>query len=117
MSHFSHHAHACARYAWFDENAEGEGHPVGEKKPNPWGLYDMIGNVNEWCSDWFDRNYYAESPETDPQGPKKGLARALRGGDWGSRDGWYCRCAIRSLSSPDRRSPKVGFRVVKRIEA
>ena len=84
---------------------------VGRFQPNGFGLYDMHGNVHEWCSDCFDRNYYSKSPKVDPAGPENGLARALRGGDWGSDD-WYCRCAIRSLSSPERRSPRVGFRVV-----
>lgn len=103
------------QYAWYQKNSGSCTQPVGLLSPNDWDLFDMHGNVHEWCSDWFDRNYYADSPGMDPQGTKKGLARALRGGDWGSKDGWYCRCAIRSLSSPDRRSPRVGFRVVKRI--
>jgi formylglycine-generating enzyme required for sulfatase activity len=89
--------------------------PVGLLAPNAWGIYDMHGNVHEWCSDWFDRNYYNSSPRVNPTGPKSGLARSLRGGDWSSED-WYCRCAIRSLSLPDRRSPRVGFRLVKNIE-
>lgn len=100
-------------YAWYQKNSDQQTHPVGLLSPNDWGLHDMHGNVHEWCSDWFDRNYYAQSPKDDPTGPGDGLARSLRGGDWGSKD-WYCRCAIRSLSSPDRRSPRVGFRVVRR---
>lgn len=103
------------QYAWYGPNSGGETHPVGRLTPNAWGLHDMHGNVHEWCTDWFDRNYYAKSPAVDPQGPNKGLARSLRGGDWGSADSWYCRCAIRSLSSPDRRSPRVGFRVVRSL--
>jgi formylglycine-generating enzyme required for sulfatase activity len=102
-----------SEYAWYGKNSDGETHPVGLLSPNGWGIYDMHGNVHEWCSDWFDRNYYAGSPAVNPAGPENGLARSLRGGDWGSED-WYCRCAIRSLSSPDRRSPRVGFRVVSR---
>jgi formylglycine-generating enzyme required for sulfatase activity len=103
------------QYAWYKKNSGGETHPVGLLAPNNWGIYDMHGNVHEWCADWFDRKYYAQSPAIDPQGPKKGLARSLRGGDWGSGDGWYCRCAIRSLSSPDRKSPRVGVRVVRLV--
>jgi len=103
-------------YAWFKKNAGDKPRPVGQLKPNTWGLYDLHGNVHEWCQDWFDRNYYAQSPKKDPGGPSKGLARALRGGDWSSLD-WYCRCASRSLSSPDRRSSRVGFRLVREVNA
>jgi len=102
-------------YAWYQKNSGGNTHPVGKLRPNAWDLFDMHGNVHEWCADWFDRNYYGKSPARSPAGPDKGLARALRGGDWGSED-WYCRCAIRSLSAPDRRSPRVGFRLVKALD-
>jgi formylglycine-generating enzyme required for sulfatase activity len=101
-------------FAWYKKNSGNTTHPVGLLSPNGWGLFDMHGNVHEWCADWFDRNYYAKAPRSNPAGPDKGLAKALRGGDWGSED-WYCRCAIRSLSSPDRRSPRVGFRVAMLI--
>ena len=100
------------QYAWYQKNAGNETHPVGELPPNAWGLYDMYGNVHEWCQDWFDREYYSRSPSHAPQGPAQGLARSLRGGDWGS-EAWYCRSASRSLSSPDRRSNRVGIRLVK----
>lgn len=103
---------ALSQYAWYGKNSEGRTHPVGQLNPNAWGLYDLHGNVHEWCQDWFDRNYYSQSPSVDPSGPETGLAKALRGGDWGSED-WYCRCASRSLSSPDRRSNRLGFRLIR----
>jgi len=102
---------ALDQYAWYRKNSQNRTHPVGLLGSNTWGLYDMHGNVHEWCQDWFDREYYAQSPSQSPCGPAKGLAKSLRGGDWGS-DEWYCRCASRSLGSPDRRSNRVGFRLV-----
>jgi len=102
-------------FAWYKKNAQNQTHPVGQLAPNAWGLYDMHGNVHEWCQDWFDRGYYSQSPSQAPGGPAEGLAKSLRGGDWGS-DRWYCRCASRSLGSPSRRSNRVGFRIIKDID-
>jgi len=101
-----------SQFAWYRKNSGGKTHPVGQLNPNVWGLYDMHGNVHEWCQDWFDRQYYSQSASNAPLGPSTGLAKALRGGDWGSED-WYCRSASRSLSSPDRRSNRLGFRLVR----
>ena len=71
-------------YAWFAENAEDLTHEVGKKKPNPWGLYDMHGNVAEWCQDVYDKGYYASSPDKNPRGPAGEKEYVLRGGSWKS---------------------------------
>jgi formylglycine-generating enzyme required for sulfatase activity len=73
-------AESLGDYAWYVENSGRRTQPVGGKKPNAWGLYDMHGNVWEWCMDWHDSAYYAKSPPEDPWGPSSGATRALRGG-------------------------------------
>ncbi|MBC8216867.1 MAG: formylglycine-generating enzyme family protein [Planctomycetes bacterium] len=102
-------------YAWRRSNAFEGGrkyaHSVGQKRPNPWGLYDIHGNVFEWCSDWYDKDYYSNSPSVDPNGPSSGEARSLRGGSWLSYE-YALRCSCRSLLDPDARNDVVGFRVV-----
>jgi formylglycine-generating enzyme required for sulfatase activity len=72
-------------HAWFADNAGRKTHPVGHKKPNPWGLYDMYGNVAEWCNDAYDKNYYQKSPAQNPRGPAGGRKYVLRGGAWDSK--------------------------------
>lgn len=99
------------QYAWCLTNSGNHTHPVGEKKPNGWGLYDMHGNVWEWCHDWYAADYYQHSPKVNPFGPTKGSSRVLRGGSWYSLPN-YCRNAGRSNHQPDQRDPLVGFRVV-----
>ncbi len=98
-------------YAWYCENSDRKTHPVGQKKPNAWRLYDMHGNVLEWCQDWYDENYYKRSPRENPQGPSSGTYRVLRGG---SCDHYHfnCRPAIRFHPSLGSIIHLVGFRVV-----
>ncbi|MDL2286519.1 formylglycine-generating enzyme family protein [Desulfococcaceae bacterium OttesenSCG-928-F15] len=84
--------------------------PVGQKKPNAWGLYDIYGNVDEWTEDWLGDTYYAESPEVDPPGASSGVYRVLRGGSWPST-AWFCRSAARNVLKPDLRLHFFGFRL------
>jgi formylglycine-generating enzyme required for sulfatase activity len=108
-----------AQYAWFAENSDQKTHPVGEKRPNGFGLYDMYGNVSNWCEDVYDANYYQNSPKQDPHGPSspgKDVKRVLRGGNWkASAD--LCRNSYRlgEHSSTDACfvSDYVGFRCVR----
>jgi formylglycine-generating enzyme required for sulfatase activity len=82
-------------YAWFKANAGQATHPVGQKAPNPWGLYDMHGNVAEWCHDFYSETFYLQSPAKDPHGPASGDKCVLRGGSWRtSEDG--CRSPARN---------------------
>ena len=97
--------------AWHNGNSGSKTHPVGQKKANGFGLYDILGNVWEWTADWFKYSYYKESPAEDPQGPSGGESRVLRGGSWVSNSG-YARVSIRSSYHPSGRDRDVGFRCV-----
>jgi len=98
-----------ADYGWFDKNSGGTSHPVGEKKPNAWGLYDMHGNVWEWVLDWYDPAYYAHSPTDDPTGPATGTERASHGGCWFS-SARSARSANHGRIEADHHGTHLGFR-------
>ncbi len=108
--YFGDDAGALAEYAWYRGNSGFRPHRVGQKRPNAWGLYDMHGNVSEWCSDWYSSDYYANSPLEDPAGPESGSLRVHRGGSWLFTAG-ICRSADRYWFTPGYRGSDLGFRV------
>jgi formylglycine-generating enzyme required for sulfatase activity len=109
-------------YAWFADNGEQKTHPVGQKKPNAWGLYDLYGNVSEWCEDVYSPTYYQESPATDPAGPPSrgsDVKRVLRGGNWNA-SAETCRATYRQGQRTGNTdacfaTDYCGFRCVRRV--
>lgn len=99
-------ASTLGEYAWFDKNSGGHPQPVGKKQPNAWGLYDMCGNLWQWCQDFYDVDYYDQSPKENPTGPEAGDTKVVRGGSWkASADS--CRAGYRYNEGPGQ--PDVCF--------
>jgi formylglycine-generating enzyme required for sulfatase activity len=98
-------------YAWYEGNSDERTHPVGSKKPNALGLYDMSGNVWEWVQDRYDRDYYRQSPQNNPKGDPFGLNRILKGGSAQTGAG-YLRASYRDYVAPDNRGAFFGLRLV-----
>ena len=101
-------SNTLSEVAWFNDNSGSKTHSIGSKSPNELGLYDMSGNVSEWCSDWDGT--YSSSSQTNPIGPSSGADRVSRGGSW-YRNAGCCRSSYRSFSAPGNRSYHLGLRL------
>ncbi len=100
--------------AWYLPNGDGKTHPVGSKKPNELGLYDMSGNLQEWCNDWYDKNYYSRSPTNNPLGPATGELKVVRGNDYqGTMEELEPASRSHEGQYPDLRDNLTGFRIVR----
>ena len=98
--------------AWYGGNSEDTSHVVATKKPNAFGLYDMLGNVAEWVNDWYEEKYYEQSPKANPPGPKTGTKKTLRAGSWNQGNG-ASNYAFRFSDAPNYRNTYYGFRLVR----
>jgi formylglycine-generating enzyme required for sulfatase activity len=102
-------------YAWYNKNSGGTTHPIGQKKANPWGLYDIYGNVWEWVADWYSEKLPQDREITDPRGPAQGSYRVIRGGAWYD-DAELCRSSNRGGYTPGLRRSLIGFRLALSAE-
>lgn len=98
--------------AWKVGNSHNQSHPVGTKKPNELGIYDMTGNIFEWCADWYSQNWYSVSPPDNPKGPDGGVHRVIRGGSW-FYDLTGLRVSDRASANPEYRYGYIGFRLCR----
>jgi formylglycine-generating enzyme required for sulfatase activity len=103
-----------SEYAWTRENCDTI-QKVALKQPNGFRLYDLAGNVWEWCNDWFDPDYYSSSPQLNAYGPESGDQRVIRGGSW-KHSLYFAQAGTRSKMSPDVRSGTIGFRTVRVVK-
>jgi formylglycine-generating enzyme required for sulfatase activity len=101
--------------SWYEGNSKDTSHIVATKKPNAWGLYDMLGNVAEWVNDWYDEKYYEQSPKSNPPGPKTGTKKTLRAGSWNQGKA-ASRYAFRFSEAANYRNDYYGFRLVREKE-
>ncbi len=101
--------HINKRYAWYNMTSNDDIHKIRSKRPNRWGLYNMSGNVAEWCLDW-----YSDSPENG-MGPDSGIGKVVRGGSWAD-DAYWLRSAFRTSSDPKTRAFTIGFRLVMQVK-